>query len=167
MTSTPDRTPNQTARAAAIQLAAPAARTTVAASGGSPTTSREPPGQWTAATGDGHAAKNGKPEASRKPGAARAARFPAVSMAIRIPELANWIAARPSFTFADAAAASAPSPCSPSVMAYTLPDPRLASALAERGYLMTVGGKNGYTVTAIESPAMPNTTRVAKVPAGS
>ena len=167
MTSIRDRTANQTAKPAAVQLAAPPARTTVAASGGSPTTSREPPGQWATAAGDGHAANNGKPEGSRKPRAARAARFAAVSMSIRIPELANWIAARPSFTFADAAAASAPSPCSPSVMAYTLPDPRLASALAERGYLMTVGGKNGYTVTAIESPANPNTTRVAKVPAGS
>ena len=70
-------------------------------------------------------------------------------MAIRIPEMAKWIAARPSFTFAEAAAASAPSPCSPTVMAYTLPDARLASALAELGFLVTAGGKNGYTVTAI------------------
>jgi hypothetical protein len=167
MASTPDRAANQTAKAAATQLAAPPTHTTVAASGGSPTTSREPPGLWAAATGAGHAAKTGNPEASRKPGAARAARFAAVSMAIRIPELANWIAARASFTFADATAARAPSPCSPTVMAYTLADPRLASALAERGYLMTVGGKNGYTVGEIEAPAKPNTTCVAKARPGS
>ena len=67
--------------------------------------------------------------------------------------MAKWIAARPSFTFAEAAAASAPSPCSPTVMAYTLPDARLGSALAQLGYFMTVGGKNGYTVTAIKAPA--------------
>jgi hypothetical protein len=70
-------------------------------------------------------------------------------MATRIPEMAKWIAARPSFTFAEAAAASAPSPCSLTVMATTLPDARLASALAELGYLVTAGGTNGYTVTAI------------------
>jgi len=74
-------------------------------------------------------------------------------MAIRIPELARWIAAQPSFTFAEAAAATAPSPCSPTVIAYTLADPRLASALADLGYLMVVGGKNGYTVTAIKAAA--------------
>ena len=67
--------------------------------------------------------------------------------------MARWIAARPSFTFAEAAAASAPSPCSPTVMAYTLPDARLGFALAELGYLMTAGGKNGYTVTAIPRAA--------------
>jgi hypothetical protein len=83
-------------------------------------------------------------------------------MTTRIPELANWIAAQPSFTFADAAAASAPSPCSPTVMAYTLPDPRLASALAELGYLMTAGGKNGYTVTAVKAPAKPEAARALR-----
>jgi len=150
MTSTATRAANQTAKAAAAQLAAPPAHTTVAATGGSPTTSREPPGQWAAASGAGPPAKNGKPEASRNPGATKAAKFAAVSMAIRIPELAKWIAAHPSFTFAQAAAAGAPSPCSPTVIAYTLADPRLASALAELGYLMTAGGKNGYTVTAIK-----------------
>ncbi len=150
MTSTATRAANQTDKAAAAQLAAQPAHTTVAASGGSPTTSREPPGQWAAATGGGHAAKNGKPAVSRKPaGAKPAATFAAVSMATRIPELAKWIAARPTFTFADAAAASAPSPCSLTVMAYTLPDARLSSALAELGYVVTAGGKNGYTVTAI------------------
>ena len=96
-----------------------------------------------------------------------AAKFAKVSMATRIPELAKWIAVHPSFTFADAAAASAPSPCSPTVMAYTLPDARLASALAELGYLTTAGGKNGYTVTAIRPPATPNATRAANLPAGS
>jgi hypothetical protein len=38
-------------------------------------------------------------------------------------------------------------------MAYTLPDARLASGLAELGYRMTAGGKNGYTVTAITAAA--------------
>jgi hypothetical protein len=38
-------------------------------------------------------------------------------------------------------------------MAYTLPDPRLASALTELGYAVIAGGKNGYTVTAIKAPA--------------
>jgi hypothetical protein len=52
-------------------------------------------------------------------------------------------------------------------MAYTLADPRLASALAPRGYLMTVGGKSGYTVGVIEAPAKPNTTCVAKARPGS
>jgi hypothetical protein len=132
-----------------------AANHTVAASGGSPTTSREPPGQRAAATGARPAADNGK----------LTAKFAAVSMATRITELAKWIAARPTFTFADAAAASAPSPCSPTVMAYTLPDARLAPALAELGYMMTAGGKNGYTVTAIKAPAGPKATRAAKTPA--
>jgi hypothetical protein len=36
-------------------------------------------------------------------------------------------------------------------MAYTLPDARLASALTALGYVVTAGGKNGYTVTAIEA----------------
>jgi hypothetical protein len=159
MTSTVARAANQAARAAAAQLAEPPAHNTVAASGGSPTTSREPPGQSTAVTDAEHAAKNGKPAVSRKASAAKAARpsakFAAVGMATRIPELAKWIAARPTFTFADAAAASAPSPCSLTVMAYTLPDARLASALAELGFLVTAGGKNGYTVTAIKAPAKP------------
>ena len=88
-----------------------------------------------------------------------------MSVTTRIPELAKWIAAQPSFTFADAAAASAPSPCSLTVMAYTLPDARLASALAELGYLMTSGGKNGYTVTAIKAPAKPNGALVANLTA--
>jgi hypothetical protein len=153
------RAANQTARAAAAQPVLPPARTTVAASGGSPTTSREPPGQSAAATDAEHAATNDKPAVSRKLAAAKAAkptaRFAAVSMATRIPELAKWIAARPSFTFADAASASAPSPCSLTVMAYTLPDARLTSALAELGYVVTAGGKNGYTVTAIKAPAKP------------
>jgi hypothetical protein len=38
-------------------------------------------------------------------------------------------------------------------MAYTLPDARLAAALAELGYVVTAGGKNGHTVTAIEASA--------------
>jgi hypothetical protein len=110
----------------------PGRRTTVAASGGAVTTSRGPLGQRAAGT---HAEQ--------------AVRFAAVSMTTRALELAKWIASRPSFTFADAAAANAPSPCSQSVMAYTLPDARLSSALADLGYRMTAGGKNGYTVTPI------------------
>ncbi len=157
MTSTANRAVNQTANAAAAQLAAqlaaPPAHTTVAASGGSPTTSREPPGESAAATDAQHTAENNKPAVSRKPAVSGAAKptahFAAVGLATRIPELANWIAARPSFTFAEAAAASAPSPCSLTVMAYTLPDARLASALTALGYVVTAGGKNGYTVTAI------------------
>ena len=167
MTSTATRAASQTARAAAAQPAAPPARTTVAASGGSPTTSREPPGQLAAATDAEHAATNDKPAVSRKLAAAKAAKprakFAAVSIATRIPELAKWIAARPSFTFADAAAANAPSPCSLTVMAYTLPDARLTSALAELGYAVTAGGKNGYTVTAIKAPAKPKPTRAAEI----
>jgi hypothetical protein len=159
MTGTATRAANQTAKAAAARLTAPPAHTTVAASGGSLTTSREPPGQLATATDGEHTAKNGKPAVSRKAAAAKAAgppaKFAAVSMATRIPELAKWIAARPTFTFADAAAASAPSPCSLTVMAYTLPDARLTSALAELGYVVTAGGKNGYTVTAIKAPAKP------------
>jgi hypothetical protein len=50
-------------------------------------------------------------------------------------------------------------------MAYTLPDARLASALAELGYLVTAGGKNGYTVTPIKAQAKPTATRVAKTKA--
>ena len=132
----------------------------VAASGGSVTTSREPLGEWARSPDSQYAfAQAGKPTFSRtsypkaipakvaKP--AGVAPFAKVGMATRIPEMAKWIAARPNFTFAEAAAASAPSPCSPTVMAYTLPDPRLASALAELGFLMTAGGKNGYTVTVI------------------
>jgi hypothetical protein len=161
MTSIATRAATQTARAAAAQLSARPARTTVAASGGSATTSREPSGQRAAGAGAGHPATNGKPPV------AKAAKFAAVSIATRISELAKWIAAQSSFTFADAAAASAPSPCSPTVMAYTLPDPRLASALAELGYLMTTGGKNGYTITAINAPAGPTATRAAKTPARS
>jgi hypothetical protein len=171
MTSTATRAADQTARAAGAQLAAPPAHTTVAASGGSPTTSREPPGQSAAATDAEHAATNGKRAVSLKPATAKAARppakFAAVSMATRVQELAKWIAARPSFTFADAAAASAPSPCSLTVMAYTLPDARLASALAELGYVVAAGGKNGYTVTAIKPLDEPNAARAAKItPAG-
>ena len=138
MASAATRTDHQTADAAAAGLGGTPARHSVAASGGSATTGREPDGQWAAAK---HAAKSARP----------AAMFAKVSMAVRAPELARWIAARPSFTFAEAAAASAPSPCSPSVMAYTLPDARLAAALAELGYLATAGGKNGYTVTAIDA----------------
>jgi hypothetical protein len=172
MTSAATRTANRTARAAAAQPAAPPAHTTVAASGGSPTTSREPPGQSAAAAGAEHAATNDKPAVSRGPAAAKAAKpaaqFAAVSMATRIPELAKWIAARPSFTFAEAAAASAPSPCSLTVMAYTLPDARLTSALAELGYVATAGGKNGYTVTTIKAPAKQEAACAAKItPAGS
>ncbi len=159
MTGAATRAANQTASAAAAQLAAPHARTIVAVSGGSPTTSREPPSQSAAATDAEHAARDGKAAVARKPAAANAVRSPskfaAVSMATRIPELAKWIAARPTFTFADAAAASAPSPCSPTVMAYTLPDARLTAALAELGYVVTAGGKNGHTVTAIKAPAKP------------
>ena len=149
MTSTATWVADQTAKAAA-RLAAPA-RHTIAASGGSPTISREPPGQWAAAHDAEPAAAN----------------FAKVSKATRIPALAKWIAARPSFTFADAAAASAPSPCSQTVMAYTLPDARLAPALAELGYLMTAGGKNGYTVTAIRATAEPKATGSAKTCASS
>lgn len=163
MTSVVRRATNQTPEAGAAAVVAPPAHTVIAASGGSQTTSREPPGRWAVITGAGHSAENGKPTVSRKPGAAKAARRAPVSMSIRIPELAKWIAAHTSFTFAEAAAASAPSPCSPTVMAYTLPDPRLAPALAELGYLMTAGGKNGYTVTAIE----PEATRPAKTRPGS
>ncbi len=122
-------------QAADATAAAPPGHHTVAVSGGSPTTGREPPGQRVGA-------KAPRP----------AAKFAKVSMAVRIPELARWIAARPSFTFAEASAADAPSPCSPSVMAYTLLDARLASALADLGYLTMAGGKNGYTVCPIESP---------------
>jgi hypothetical protein len=157
MTGTATRAADQTASAPAAQLTAPPAHTTVAAFGGSPTTSREPARQSAPATDGEHAATNGKPAVPRKPAKAAGSptRFAAVSMATRIPALAKWIAARPTFTFADAAAASAPSPCSPTVMAYTLPDARLTSALAELGYLVTAGGKNGYTVTAIKAPAKP------------
>ncbi len=147
MTSMATLGASHTAKAAAGQPA----RTTVAASGGSPTTSREPPGQRAAATGARHAANNGKFEDSGKPGVTKAAKFAAVRMAIRVPELAKWIVARPSFTFAEAAAARAPSPCSQTVMAYTLADPRLTSALAGLGKAITAGGKNGYTVTALKS----------------
>ncbi len=153
MSSTVTQTASRTTKVAAAQLAALPLHTTVAASGGSPTTSREPPGQWAGASGAGPSAKIGKPEAARKPGVAKATKFAAVKMAIRIPELARWIAAHPIFTFAEAAGASAPSPCSPTVIAYTLTDPRLGSALAELGCMMTAGGKNGYTVTAIEAGA--------------
>jgi hypothetical protein len=146
MTSMATLGASNTAKAAASQPAL----TTVAASGGSPTTSREPPGQRAAVTGAGHAA-NGKFEDSGKPGVTKAAKFAAVRMAIRVPELAKWIVARPSFTFAEAAAARAPSPCSHTVMAYTLADPALASALAGLGKVITAGGKNGYTVTALTS----------------
>jgi hypothetical protein len=147
MASAAIRADHHTADTAAAELATTPARHTVAVSGGSATTGREPPGHWAAK----HAAKAARP----------AAMFAKVSMAVRIPELANWIAARPSFTFAEAAAASAPSPCSPGVMAYTLPDARLASALTELGYLVTAGGKNGYTVTAIKASANPKASRAS------
>jgi hypothetical protein len=169
LTGTAARAADQTSSAPATQLTTSTAHTTVAASGGSPTTSREPPGQPAAAIDADHAATNGKPAGPRNPAAAKAARpaarFAAVSMATRIPELAKWIAARPAFTFADAAAANAPSPCSLTVMAYTLPDARLTSALAELGYVVTAGGKNGHTVTAIKAPANPTATRAAMTPA--
>ncbi len=145
---------------AAKQLTSQPAHSVVAASGGSVTTSREPLGELAGSPDNKYAfAQAGKATFSRtsypkaipakvaKPAAV--APFAKVGMATRIPEMAKWIAARPNFTFAEAAAASAPSPCSPTVMAYTLPDPRLASALAELGFLMTAGGKNGYTVTVI------------------
>jgi hypothetical protein len=96
-----------------------------------------------------------------------AAKFAKVRVMVRIPELAKWIAAHQSFTFAEAAAASAPSPCSPAVMAYTLSDARLASALAEVGYLATAGGKNGYTVTAITAPTKPQATGAGNAPPSS
>jgi hypothetical protein len=142
------------------QLVSRPAHSVVAACGGSVTTSREPLGDLAEATNNQHGSATdarATVTATRRPRAtaAKVARPPAatqfakVSMAIRIPEMAKWIAARPSFTFAEAAAASAPSPCSLAVMATTLPDARLASALAELGYLVTAGGKNGYTVTAI------------------
>ncbi len=147
MTSAAIRAASRTAEAAADDLAEPTGHTMVAASAGSKTTSREPFGTPTA----------------RRP----AVKFASVSMTTRIAELAKWIAVLPSFTFAEAAAASAPSPCSPSVMAYTLPDARLASALAELGYQVAAGGKNGYTVTAIEDPARRNRTSAGREPAGS
>jgi hypothetical protein len=34
--------------------------------------------------------------------------------------------------------------------------------MAPLGYLVTAGGKNGYTVTAIKAPAKPKATRAAK-----
>jgi hypothetical protein len=113
--------------------------------------SREPLGEQ-ASSADSHP-DDSYPKAipARAARPAAAPPFAKVSLATRIPAMAQWIAARPNFTFAEAAAASAPSPCSPSVMAYTLPDARLGSALAQLGYFMTVGGKNGYTVTAIEA----------------
>ncbi len=127
------------------------AHSVVAASGGSVTLSREPLGEQ-ATSADSHP-DDSYPKAipARAARPAAAPPFAKVSLATRIPAMAQWIAARPNFTFAEAAAASAPSPCSPSVMAYTLPDARLGSALAQLGYFMTVGGKNGYTVTAIEA----------------
>jgi hypothetical protein len=157
MASTATRAAHQAADAAAAQLAAPSARHTVAVSGGSATTGREPHGQWAAETNTRPAAKAAGP----------AAKFVKVRTMIRIPELAKWIAAHQSFTFAEAAAASAPSPCSPAVMAYTLSDARLASALADLGYLTTAGGKNGYTVTAITAPAKPQATRAARTPSSA
>jgi hypothetical protein len=152
------------ARAPAADLISQPAYSVVAACGGSVTTSREPLGESAEATNNQHGSamdakatitRSCRPEATAAKLArpATAAQFAKVSMAIRIPEMAKWIAARPSFTFAEAAAASAPSPCSLTVMANTLPDARLASALAELGYLVTAGGKNGYTVTAIMAPA--------------
>jgi hypothetical protein len=160
------------ARLDAGQLASMPARSVVAASGGAVTTSREPLGEWARNTDNKHPAAEAAdvPKAPRKPNTspakaakpAAAARFAAVSMSTRIPEMAKWIAARPSFTFAEAAAANAPSPCSLTVMAYTLPDARLASALAELGYLMTAGGKNGYTVTAVKAPAKPDAARTPR-----
>ena len=145
------------------QLVSRPAHSVVAACGGSVTTSREPLGESAEATNNQHgSAMDAKATGTRgrRPGAtaaklarpAAAAQFAKVSTAIRIPEMAKWIAARPSFTFAEAAAANAPSPCSLTVMASTLPDARLASALAELGYRVTAGGKNGYTVTAIMAP---------------
>lgn len=157
MASTATRAAHQVADAAAAQLAAPSAHNTVAVSGGSATTGREPHGQWAAATNARSDAKAAEP----------AAKFAKVRMMVRIPELAKWIAAHQSFTFAEAAAASAPSPCSPAVMTYTLSDARLASALAELGYLTTAGGKNGYTVTALTAPTKPQATSAAETPAGS
>lgn len=152
MASAATRTGHQTTDATVADRGATPARHSVAASGGSATTGREPAGQWAVAK---YAAKAARP----------AAMFAKVSMTVRVPELAKWIAARPSFTFAEAAAASAPSPCSPSVMAYTLPDARLASALAELGYLATAGGKNGYTVTAINASTKPKASSASKTTA--
>ena len=148
-------------RGAPGQLAGRPAHSVVAASGGSVTTSREPLGERAESTDSYSEDSYPKYSEDSYPKAipARVARppvtppFAKVSLATRIPAMARWIAARPSFTFAEAAAASAPSPCSASVMAYTLPDARLGSALAQLGYFMTVGGKNGYTVTAIKGPA--------------
>jgi hypothetical protein len=177
-TQAADKRAGHAPQLAAEQLASVAAHNVVAASGGSVTTSREPLGEWAKSTASQHASpqvakaaitRTSHPQATPakvvKP--ATAGEFAKVSMATRIPEMAKWIAARPSFTFAEAAAASAPSPCSPTVMAYTLPDARLTSALAELGYLVTAGGKNGYTVTAIKALAKPEPTRAAKGPAGS
>jgi hypothetical protein len=156
-------------RLAAGRLAGLPARSVVAASGGAVTTSREPQGEWAKSTDDQHpaaeaakvpkatstAARKSKTRPAKVARPAAAARFAAVSMSTRVQEMAKWIATRPSFTFAEAAAASAPSPCSLTVMSYTLTNAGLASALAELGYLLTTGGKNGYTVTAIKAPAKP------------
>ncbi len=148
------------AEAAAAQLAAPPshntardpARNTVASSGGSPTTSREPASRW---TGAGRGRTASIPQRAAATDAKPVGPFRAVSQATRIPKLATWIAARPNFTFAEATAARAPSPCSLTVMACILPDPRLARAVAELGYAVTAGGKNGYTVTPLGNPARP------------
>lgn len=151
------------APAAAPDLISQPAHSVVAACGGSVTTSREPLGESAEATNNQHGSATDaratvtrtcrpRATAAKVAGPAASTQFAKVSMAIRITAMAKWIAARPSFTFAEAAAASAPSPCSLTVMASTLPDARLASALAELGYLVTAGGKNGYTVTAIMAP---------------
>jgi hypothetical protein len=149
MATAPRADRHAAAQAAAAQLAAPSVRNTVASSGGSATTSREPVSHWACAS----APPSGRGQHAAVTAAGPAGPFSPVSRATRIPKLATWIAARSNFTFAEAAAASAPSPCSPTVMAYTLPDDRLASALAELGYLVTPGGKNGYTVTAMKDQA--------------
>jgi hypothetical protein len=141
---------------APAQLPSQPAHCVVAASGGSVTRSREPLGERAKST-DSYPDDCHPDDTYPKPIPVRVARptvappFAKVSMATRIPAMAEWIAARPNFTFAEAHAASAPSPCSPTVMAYTLPDARLGSALAQLGYFMTAGGKNGYTVTAIKA----------------
>jgi hypothetical protein len=142
-------------RLAPGQLPGQPAHSVVAASGGAVTTSREPLGEPAKSTDSYPDDSYPKAIPARVARPAAAPPFAKVSLATRIPAMAQWIAARPSFTFAEAAAASAPSPCSPSVMAYTLPDARLGSARAQLGYFMTVGGKNGYTVTAIEAHGKP------------
>jgi hypothetical protein len=134
-----------------------------------------PLGSWENETDAKTAAADGKP-APAKPKAPSKAKTPAakkastpkpghfakVTMATRIPVLAQWIAKQTTFTLKDAAAAEAPSACSPTVMGYTLPDARLTAALAELGYTMT-DDKGTWNVAAlVAKPAPRPRARAAK-----